>query len=97
VSSRDQDLAVQLDKLSHCEKVYQEKHTGTTDKRPQLQACLDFVREGDVLVITRLDRLARSLLHLYEIDRLLKQKQVKLQVIERHCQVNEKRRSTSSS
>src|SRR5262245_41514615 len=82
VSSRDQDLTVQLDKLRHCEKVYQEKYTGTTDKRPQLQACLDFVREGDVLVITRLDRLARSLLHLYEIDRLLKQKHVKLQVIE---------------
>ena len=82
VSSRDQDLAVQLHKLQSCDKVYQEKHTGTTDKRPQLQACLDFIREGDVLVITRLDRLARSMLHLYEIDQLLKQKQVKLQVIE---------------
>jgi DNA invertase Pin-like site-specific DNA recombinase len=74
VSTQDQDLTVQQERLAHCEKLYADMASGTTDKRPQLQACLDFVREGDTLVVTRLDRLARSTLHLYQIaDRLARQ------------------------
>ncbi|MEL7225235.1 MAG: recombinase family protein, partial [Cyanobacteria bacterium J06576_12] len=64
VSSIGQSLDVQLDKLNDCNKVFKEKKTGTSGKRPQLQACLDYLREGDTLVVTRLDRLARSTLHL---------------------------------
>ncbi len=64
VSSSGQSLAVQLDKLTGCDKVYQEKQSSSTMKRPQLQACLEYVREADVLLVTRLDRLARSTLHL---------------------------------
>jgi DNA invertase Pin-like site-specific DNA recombinase len=82
VSSVGQSLDVQLDKLSHCDKVYKEKKSGTTDKRPQLQACLDYVREGDTLVITRLDRLARSVLHLCQLKELLEAKNVHLCVID---------------
>jgi DNA invertase Pin-like site-specific DNA recombinase len=82
VSSTGQSLEVQLDKLNHCEKIYSEKLSGTTDKRPQLQACLDYVREGDTLVITRLDRLARSTLHLCQIADLLASKKVALVVID---------------
>ena len=67
VSSVGQSLEVQLDKLQHCRKIFQEKRSGTHDKRPQLVACLEYVREGDTLVITRLDRLARSTLHLCQI------------------------------
>lgn len=84
VSSADQSLTVQTDKLNlnGCEKLYQEKHSGTTDDRPQLKACLDYVREGDTLVITKLDRLARSTFHLTQIADRLKEKKVELLVID---------------
>ncbi len=47
VSSVGQSLDVQLDKLKHCDKIYQEKQSGTNQKRPELKACLEYVREGD--------------------------------------------------
>ena len=56
VSSVGQSLDVQLDKLQHCDKIYQEKRSGASGKRPQLETCLEYVREGDTLVVTRLDR-----------------------------------------
>jgi len=67
VSSVGQSLDVQLDKLRDCDKVFKEKRTGTSSKRLRLKACLEYVREGDVLVVTRLDRLARSTLHLCQL------------------------------
>ena len=82
VSSLGQSLDIQLSKLEHCEKIFQEKKSGTTDKRSRLKACLEYVREGDVLVITRLDRLARSTLHLCQIAEALTQKGVDLQVLD---------------
>jgi hypothetical protein len=62
VSSVGQSLDVQLDKLQHCDKIYQEKKSGTIQQRSKLDACLEYVREGDTLVVSRLDRLARSTL-----------------------------------
>ena len=82
VSSTDQDLTVQRDRLGGCEKLFEEKASGTEAARPQLQACLDYVREGDTLVITRLDRLARSTLHLCQVADLLARKGVHLQVLD---------------
>lgn len=82
VSSIGQTLDVQLDKLKHCQKVFQEKKSGTSSKRPRLNACLEYVREGDVLVITKLDRLARSTLDLCQIAAELERKQVDLQVLD---------------
>lgn len=82
VSSVGQSLEVQLDKLGHCDKLYREKQSATQHKRPQLQACLEYVREGDTLVVTRLDRLARSTLHLCQIAAELERKQVSLQVLD---------------
>ena len=82
VSSLGQSLDIQLGKLEHCDKIFQEKKSGTTDKRSRLKACLEYVREGDVLVITRLDRLARSTLHLCQIAETLKEKGVDLQVLD---------------
>ncbi|MFN7883422.1 MAG: recombinase family protein, partial [bacterium] len=67
VSSTGQSLEVQNEQLraAGCEKVFSEKVTGTTTEgREQLEAALDYVREGDVLIVTRLDRLARSLVDL---------------------------------
>ncbi len=84
VSSVGQSLEVQLDKLKSCTKVYQEKRSGVLHQRPQLQACLEYVREGDTLVVTRLDRLARSTLHLCQIAEELERKQVNLQVLDQN-------------
>lgn len=67
VSSIGQSPDVQLDKLKHCRKIFQEKKSGGGGKRSALPACLEYVREGDTLVVTRLDRLARSTLHLCQI------------------------------
>src|SRR5881227_2758451 len=82
VSTQDQDLTIQRERLAFCEKLFADKASGTDAHRPQLQACLDYVREGDTLVITRLDRLARSTLHLCEIAAELARKQVHLQVLD---------------
>ena len=71
VSSVGQSLDVQLDKLRHCDKLFQEKQSGASGTRPNLHACLEYVREGDTLVVTRLDRLARSTLHLCQIAEAL--------------------------
>src|SRR5918992_2397545 len=57
VSSIGQSLEVQLDKLKHCDKLYQEKKSGALGRWPRLQACLEYIREGDTLVVARLDRL----------------------------------------
>jgi DNA invertase Pin-like site-specific DNA recombinase len=84
VSSVGQTLTVQLDKLKHCDKVFQEKKSGASAKRQQLTACLEYVREGDTLVVTRLDRLARSTLHLCQIAAELDRKKVDLQVTDQN-------------
>ena len=84
VSSSGQSLAVQLDKLSEagCTEVFQEKRSGLTAQRPALKECLRFVREGDVLVITRLDRLARSTLDLHKIVQELDDRGVGFRVLD---------------
>lgn len=84
VSSLGQSLEVQLDKLAGCSKVYQEKKTGTDTKRPALLECLDYVRDGDTLVITKLDRLARSTLDLCNIADRLEKKGVSLKVLDQN-------------
>ncbi len=89
VSSVGQSLDVQLDKLKDCDKVFHEKKSGTSDKRPILQECLDYVREGDTLVISRLDRLARSTLHLCQIADRLQRKQVNLKVIDQNIDTSD--------
>ncbi len=70
VSSASQSLDVQLEALTAagCEKVFAEKRSGTTTEgRDALEQALDFAREGDTLIVTRLDRLARSMLDLKQI------------------------------
>jgi DNA invertase Pin-like site-specific DNA recombinase len=88
VSSVGQSLEVQLDKLKQCDRIYQEKRSGSTGKRPRLEACLEYVREGDTLVVTRLDRLARSTLHLCQIAEELQRKHVHLQVLDQQIDTN---------
>ena len=89
VSSVGQRLEVQLDKLRHCDKIFQERKSGASGQRPSLHACLEYVREGDTLVVTRLDRLARSTLHLCQIADELQRKQVHLQVLDQHLDTSD--------
>lgn len=69
VSTRDQDLTAQEAQLraAGCGRIFAEKITGTRRARPQLDRMLDHLRAGDVIVVTRLDRLARSILDLLDI------------------------------
>jgi len=84
VSSRDQNLDVQMDKLKGCDKIFQEKVSGVDQHRSELKSCLDYVRGGDVLVITKLDRLARSTAHLWNIVEILEKKKVSLQILDQN-------------
>lgn len=83
VSTQDQNLAAQTDQLtaSGCERVFEEHASGKHTKRPQLAAALDYLRPGDALVITKLDRLGRSLPHLLEVSAQLRDRDVDLVVI----------------
>jgi len=66
-----------------CEKVFKEQVSSVdTTAREQLDAALDFVREGDHLVVTKLDRLARSVAHLVEIKGRLAERGAHLMVLE---------------
>lgn len=79
VSSSGQSLDIQHEALiaAGCEKVFSEKMSGrSTADREQLGLALDFVREGDTLVVTRLDRLARSVGDLHRIIETLTGKKV---------------------
>jgi DNA invertase Pin-like site-specific DNA recombinase len=85
VSTIDQDLTVQQEALKSagCEKVFSEKVSGaSTIGREELQRILDYVRDGDELVITRIDRLARSVKDLQDIVGFLKEKGVSLRATE---------------
>ena len=80
VSTQDQNLALQLDALKKvgCEKIYQEKISGASTDRPELTKLLEIIRDGDTLVIWKLDRLGRSLVHLVQLITDLEQRQVGL-------------------
>lgn len=78
VSTQDQSLELQLDALEKagCEQVFSEKMTGKSRERPELMTCLKVLRKGDVLVVWKLDRLARSLKDLVELINELETKHV---------------------
>ena len=63
-----------------CEKIYQEQ-VSSVAHRAELDAALEYVREGDVLCVTKLDRLARSTKHVLEINDMLKDKGVGLRIL----------------
>ena len=78
VSTGGQNLDGQLDALwtAGCERVFEETASGSRSDRPILAQALEFVRDGDVLVTYRLDRIARSLPHLITIMDNLNQRGV---------------------
>jgi len=84
-STIDQDLTIQIEalKAAGCDPIRSEKRSGTTVAgRDELRTVLDFLREGDTLTVTRIDRLARSIGDLQDIVRELRAKGVKLRATE---------------
>jgi DNA invertase Pin-like site-specific DNA recombinase len=69
-------------KNAGCEKVFSEQVSSVNANRPELERTIDFVREGDILVVTRLDRLARSVADLNHIVGRLHQKTVGLKILD---------------
>ncbi len=69
VSTGDQNIDLQIDQLQEagCEKIFQETASGAKTERRELAQLLEHVRDGDVIVIWKLDRLGRSLKHLVEL------------------------------
>jgi DNA invertase Pin-like site-specific DNA recombinase len=85
VSSTDQDLSLQLEalKAAGCTIVRSEKATGTSTKgRAELAAIMEFIRAGDELVVTRIDRLARSIGDLQDIVRTLRGRGASLKALQ---------------
>lgn len=84
VSTEEQDLTIQIEALkNHVDDVRTEKQSGTSlSNRSELNILLEFLREGDTLVVTRIDRLARSISDLQKIVETLKTKNVALQATE---------------
>jgi DNA invertase Pin-like site-specific DNA recombinase len=81
VSTLDQDLTIQHAALeaAGCMTIFEEKKSGTRrDGRTELQVLLECVREGDTVIVTRIDRLARSMKDLQDIVHELKEKGVSL-------------------
>jgi DNA invertase Pin-like site-specific DNA recombinase len=84
-SSTTQDTAIQVAalKAAGCDVIREEKASGTTTKgRTELETCLAFLGAGDVLTVTRIDRLARSIADLAEIVRTIEAKGAALACIE---------------
>ena len=84
VSTSSQNLENQIDQLKSagCEKIFSEKKSGKNETdRKQFKIMMEFIREGDVLFITKLDRLARSVIDLQNIAKFLEEKNVNLKVL----------------
>lgn len=86
VSSTDQDLTVQTEKLTNsgCELIFSEKLTGSNANRPELIKCLAYLRKDDTLVITKLDRLGRSAQDLLTISSDLDARGITLKVLDQN-------------
>lgn len=80
VSTDDQNLNLQNDALKSigCERIFDDQVTRSKIQRPGLNAALEFAREGDVIIVWRLDRLSRSLKDLIEMVALLDSKKIGL-------------------
>ena len=83
VSTQDQNLELQLDELKKagCEKIFQDVASGSKYEREGLQDAIAFAREGDCVVVWKLDRLSRSLRHLIDTVNQLKERGIGLRVL----------------
>ncbi|SJZ92127.1 Site-specific DNA recombinase [Trichlorobacter thiogenes] len=83
VSTEGQELTAQLEQLNGAgvDKIFKEKASGVKQDRPQLAAMLEHLREGDTVIICKLDRIARSTKHLLEIVEALEARKVSFKVL----------------
>lgn len=81
VSTSDQNLDRQLELLQDTEKVFQEAISGVKQDRPELAALLNFIREGDIVVVTELERLGRNNQDLTTIMNQIQEKGATLEVL----------------
>ena len=83
VSTVGQSLESQREQLKEagCEQIYREKKTGSNDDRKEFQTMMDFVREGDTIVVTKLDRMARSMHDFTKHVEVLRQKNVIFKIL----------------
>ena len=91
VSSTGQSLDVQLSKLKEasCDRIFQEKRITTSASRPEFQNCMNYLREGDTLVVTRLDRLARSVIHLSELSQRFERENINFIAIDQNIDTSD--------
>lgn len=84
VSTGQQDHSAQVERLKKAgaEKIFTEKRSGLDRERPELARCLEYVREGDTLAVTKLDRLARSTADLYRVVTDLTDRGVSFKVLD---------------
>lgn len=83
VSTTGQDLSAQLDRLKKegCERIFSEKFTGTKTDRPQFQALLKELKEGDTLTVTKLDRFARTTSEALQVIKTMFDRGIKVHVL----------------
>ncbi len=81
VSSKEQNLDRQLEALDYVSRVFSGKVRGQSTERPQLKAMLEYIREGDIVVVTELDRLGRNNSDLTTIMNEIQQKGATLEVL----------------
>jgi len=86
VSTTNQNSTPQLDLLHNagCEEIFQEQLSGKNSKRPELRKMLDYIRKGDMVIVTKLDRLARSTNDLLNIAEEIKNKNADLKILNIH-------------
>ncbi|KEK25173.1 recombinase family protein [Bacillus gaemokensis] len=84
VSTREQNLDTQIEQLKtrKCDVIIEEKMTGATFKRPELERLLETAQDGDTIVVTRVDRLGRNTQQLLELVNELQKRNITLFVIE---------------
>lgn len=91
VSTLDQNLHFQRDSLmaAGCQVVYEEKVSGKSSARPELESCLKALRQGDTLVVCSLDRLGRNLSDLVKlVNHLVDEQQVGFQSLREQIETN---------
>ena len=83
ISTVEQNFALQVDALEKvgCEKIFKDTASGSISERKILKETLSYLREGDTLVVWRLDRLGRSLKHLIELVNELKEKNIEFESV----------------
>lgn len=81
VSSKDQNLDRQIEALKNVSKIFSDKLSGQSTDRPQLKEMLNYIREGDIVVVTELDRLGRNNKDLTDVMNEIQQKGATLEVL----------------